>query len=239
MKDINSAFDDEFGDASVDFKEVFFKYFFFWRYFLISIFICFSIAFLINRYSHKIYETQSKILIIDKKQSALEMPTAENLFSNSKINLENEMEIMKSFPILEKVVENLKLNISVESIGDVMTSRALKYPFKIKHNIQIFNENKLFSLEINDINLEIINLKSEKKYIFPDLTTIGIKHDLPFEIFDVNFEESQKRSFNIHIQSTDKLVKLLKSKIILTQTGKKSDIIKLSFKSSNFTKHIK
>ena len=81
------------------------------------------IALIINRYTPKIFKTHAKIQILDKKQNNLEMPSAEDLFSNSKINLENEIEIIKSASILNEVIKNLNLNLFVEDVGDVMTSR--------------------------------------------------------------------------------------------------------------------
>ena len=73
-----------------------------------SFYIVFSLcAYFFNRYTPKVYDTTAKIQILDKKQSSMEMPSAEDLFSNSKINLENEIEILKSSPILERLLEIL------------------------------------------------------------------------------------------------------------------------------------
>ena len=93
-----------------------------------------SISFLINRYTPKVLSSTAKIQILDKKQNNLEMPSAEDLFSNSKINLENEIEIIKSFNILNEVVKNLNLNLFVEEVGQIMTSRVIDFPFTIKTN---------------------------------------------------------------------------------------------------------
>ena len=128
----NSNFNDFQNDEdSFDFVQEFFKYFFFWKYFLLSFLVCCSIAYLVNRYTTKIYTTSAKIQILDKKQNNLEMPSAEDLFSSSKINLENEIEIIKSTSILEEVIKNLNLNLFVQEVGDIMTPRVLIYPFKI------------------------------------------------------------------------------------------------------------
>jgi len=123
--------DDEF-----DLKKVFFKYLFFWKYFLVSVLFSLSCAYLINKYTPKVYDTTAQIQILDKKQSSIEMPSAEDLFSNSKINLENEIEILKSAPILETVIRNLDLNIYIEGIGDIMSSQILSYPFKFTSKIK-------------------------------------------------------------------------------------------------------
>ena len=113
MKNNNSSFNDFQNDEdSIDLVKEFFKYFFFWKYFLLSIVLCFTIAYLINRYTPQIFLTSAKIQILDKKQNNLEMPSAEDLFSSSKINLENEIEIIKSSSLLDEVIKNLDLNLS-------------------------------------------------------------------------------------------------------------------------------
>ena len=110
MNNNSSSFNDFQNDEdSFDFVQEFFKYFFFWKYFLISLIVFFSIAFLVNRYTPKVYTTSAKIQILDKKQTNLEMPTAEDLFSATKINLENEIEIIKSSSILNEVIKNLTI----------------------------------------------------------------------------------------------------------------------------------
>ena len=58
------------------------------------------------------------------------MPSAEDLFSNSQINLENEIEIITSSSILEEVIKNLKLNLFVEGVGEIMESRILNILLK-------------------------------------------------------------------------------------------------------------
>ena len=86
----------EIGNDNFDIKKEFYKYFFYWKYFLLTIVFCLFIAFFFLKYSSNIYETTAKIKILDKKDSALEMPTAEDLFSSSQINLENEKELIIS-----------------------------------------------------------------------------------------------------------------------------------------------
>ena len=125
---------EEIENSSFDLKKEFFKYFFYWKYFLLSLVFCLLAAFSYIKYTNSIYETTAKIKILDKKDSALEMPTAEDLFASSKINLENEKELLLSYPILKKVVAELNLNLSVYEQGDIQTSLRTKeeYPFVIK-----------------------------------------------------------------------------------------------------------
>tara|TARA_Y200000002_G_scaffold223358_1_gene184488 strand:- start:1122 stop:3485 length:2364 start_codon:yes stop_codon:yes gene_type:complete len=229
--DFNSLEDEE----SFDLKRQFFKYLFFWKYFVLSISIFLFIAFLYQRYTHKVYEISAKIQVLDKKQNNLEMPTAEDLFSNSKINLENEIEIITSSSILHKVIKNLNLNITVESVGEVLEYKILKYPFSLKSVSKSDSINEMsFNIKIDSDNLVITNLNTSKKYLFNNYTTLGIKHDLPFDVFDVyNQEVWGDYGYNINFTPTYDLINYFKNNISVVQVGKKSDIIKLSLNDQN------
>tara|TARA_Y100000746_G_scaffold232786_1_gene251558 strand:- start:452 stop:2815 length:2364 start_codon:yes stop_codon:yes gene_type:complete len=235
MNNDYSNFDDIKNDGnSFDFIKEFFKYLFFWKYFLLTILVFLFFAFIINRYTVKVFTTSTKIQILDKKQNNLEMPSAEDLFSNSKINLENEIEIIKSSPILLKVIRNLNLNMFVEGTGEIMSSRSLAYPFKIEIKSTFdTTSNFSFSLKIAENNLEIVNLETEEKYVFNELNTSSLKHDLPFDIYNVNKIKWTKNSYNVNYVNSYSLLEELKKNIIVSQVGKESDIINLTYNNSN------
>lgn len=228
-------------EENINLKKVFFKYLFFWKYFLLSIVLCLAIAFTYIRYTNKLFETNAKIKILDKKDSAIELPSAEDLFSNSKINLENELEIIESYSILEQVVRNLNLTTSVLFNGSVMNSLVIDYPFTITSKLPIDSitfaipyEEMLFKIDFNDKGLEIIDYQNEgKEYIFKDLSTFGKKHNLPFDIYNVNKDKCDNQNFSISLNSINEVVKILKKEIIATPVGKKSDVILINFNSTN------
>ena len=105
----NNGFFKDDKENSYDFKKEFFRYLFYWKYFLISTLFFLLTAFTYLRYTPKVYDTTAKIQIIDKEKTSLELPSASKLFSKSKINLENEIEVIKSYPILKEVVKNKKI----------------------------------------------------------------------------------------------------------------------------------
>ena len=235
MNNIGSNFNNQLEDNnSFDLKKEFFKYLFFWKYFVLLMLIFLSFAFVINRYSHRVFDTNSKIQILDKKQNNFEMPSAEDLFSNSQINLENEIEIITSSTILNEVIKNLNLNFYVEGVGDVMSARALAYPFNFKS--KIFGDsitNSSFNLDLKEKGFSIINLTNDKNYFFEGVSSIGVKHDLPFEIYDIKKENWTENSYNLNFISNYDLINLLKKDIVLSQVGKNSEIINLQFLNRN------
>ncbi len=225
-------------EENFDFKKEFFKYFHFWKYFVAAIGLFLVVAFLFLRYTSKVYTSTAKIKVLDKKESSLELPSAEDLFSNSKINLENEIEVIKSYPILEQVVRNLKLTTSFVAIGDIMESLELNAPFEFSSTISndSIKKEREYHLELTDQGLEITDYDNDDKtYLFKEFSTYKSSHDLPFELKNIDKEiwDENYEGFYITYQPINSVVASLKKDIIIESVGKESDIISLSLKSTN------
>ncbi len=224
-------------EENFDFKKEFLKYFSFWKYFLgASIFLLLT-AFIYIKYTSKVYTSTAKIKVLDKKESSLELPSAEDLFSHSKINLENEVEVLKSYPILEEVVRNLNLTTSFIAIGDIMESLEVSIPFEyFSERISDSIANHEYRLNISDEGLEIIDYNNDDKtYLFKEFSTYKASHDLPFEIHNINQDvwRENYEGFGIIFQPIEDVVASLKKDIIIESVGKESEIISLSLKSTN------
>ncbi len=239
---MNSSYNKDFNNIDTvdefNFQKEFFKYLYYWKYFLISAVLFLLTAYTYLRYSEKIYETSAKIQIIDKKESSLEQLTASELFSKSKINLENEIEIIKSFPIIKKVVENLNLKMEVLEIGNVMKRLVVDYPFEIALNTNIDSiANQTYRLNETDKGFEIVDFQNESKsYYFNGPTSSSYSHDLPFEILNFDMKMFTKRNsegFEIKFLSENILVNKLNRSLTISQVGKESEILELKFVSSN------
>ncbi|MBG6128708.1 capsular exopolysaccharide synthesis family protein [Aquimarina sp. EL_43] len=95
-------------------KELLERYIAHWRLFIVSLVICFVIGFFYLRYTPKMYRATSTILIKSENNGAMsELSAFEDLsiFKNAKREVENEIEILKSRPLLENVVRKLHLNV--------------------------------------------------------------------------------------------------------------------------------
>ena len=132
---LNDNYNQENIEDKYDLKQELFKYLFFWRWFVFSIILCLIISFFYLRYSHTIYNTAAKIKVLDKKEASLELPSASDLFSNNKINLENEIELLSSYTILSKVVEKENLNTNFYGVGDIKSTRIVNLPFNFEQLI--------------------------------------------------------------------------------------------------------
>lgn len=233
----NFDFNQMDSEENFDFRKEFFKYFSFWKYFLGASILLLITAFIYLRYTSKVYTSTAKIKVLDKKESSLELPSAEDLFSHSKINLENEVEVLKSYPILEEVVRNLNLTTSFVAIGDIMESLEVTVPFEYSsERIADSITKEEYRLNITDGGLEVIDYNNDDKtYLFKEFSTYKATHDLPFEIHNIDkgIWSENYEGFDIIFQPINDIVASLKKDIIIESVGKESEIISLSLKSTN------
>ena len=238
---MNNSYNTDFNNIDTDdfnLQKEFFKYLYYWKFFIISIVFCLFCAFIFLRYSPKVYNTSAKIQVIDKKETSLELPSASELLSNSKINLENKIEVLKSYPILEEVIKNINLQVSVIAIGDIKEGLQVKYPFKIALKTPIDSlADQAYRLNGINKGFEITNLKNKSEsYYFDGNTSSNYNHDLPFEILNFNkkkYDDYANEGYEIKFFSVDDLVVNLKNSLNISQVGKESDIIELNFSSTN------
>jgi len=110
-------------------KEFIFKYLKYLPWVVITLALFLTLAYLKVRYATSIYRVQSSLLIKNDDHSEDRAPDArfdELFMSQGVTNLSNEIEILKSKPVLQRVARDLKLQIYYYNKGNVKTS--LMYP---------------------------------------------------------------------------------------------------------------
>jgi len=241
---LNDNYNQENVEDKYDLKQELFKYLFFWRWFAFSIIICFILSFFYLRYSHNIYSTSAKIKILDKKEASLELPSASDLFSNNKINLENEIELLSAYTILDKVIEKQNLNASFYSVGDIMTTRTAQLPCEFEQIISndSIKEELVFEIYFNNETIEINDINTDTTYLFNSYSTYTIPHSLPFNIRRDKASTLSRvdESYKVVFSTTKNTVSRLKKSLSLTKLGKESDIIllKIDNESSEYSEII-
>lgn len=100
-------------ESDFNLKEFFYKYLSYWKWFLLSLTIALCAAFVYLRYQTPVYKIQSSILIKDEKKGLGQdaMLKELDIFSSNKV-VDNEIEILRSYTLLEKVVTDLNLQVN-------------------------------------------------------------------------------------------------------------------------------
>jgi capsular exopolysaccharide synthesis family protein len=112
---------------TLDFKRVLARAIRFWYVIVLSLVISLTISFYKSRYSQKVYPVSASILIRETQETG----GAELLYKNSLIdpyrNYLNEPYIIKSYPLIEKVIRRLNFDASFAREGYILTSEAYSY----------------------------------------------------------------------------------------------------------------
>jgi capsular exopolysaccharide synthesis family protein len=102
-------------EENIDFQEIFYHYLSYWKYFVGALLICIVGALFYLWYTPPSYKVSAKILIKDEKrgQTGTELNVFQDLgLLTSSGNVDNELEILKSRSLLQKVCDSLNWNIS-------------------------------------------------------------------------------------------------------------------------------
>jgi tyrosine-protein kinase Etk/Wzc len=146
MEDQLSSNKSELWNISV--KDLFFKYLRFLPFFLLSVSIMLFSAYLYLRYSTEIYSVRATLMIKSDKTNGRQNKLDELFMSNNNNNIQNEIEILKSRPLMTRVVSALNLQTSYYAIGKIKSSNIYKAtPFQLDI-FEIKDSSRNFSLTI-------------------------------------------------------------------------------------------
>ena len=114
----------DFSFRETDLKELVYKYLKHWKWFVVSVFICLTLAFLYNRYTIPEYSVRAKLQVLEDKSATSELAAFRDLdmFTGGKNKVEDEVEVLNSRSNFIEVVKELGLNVKMSLIGNVKTS---------------------------------------------------------------------------------------------------------------------
>ena len=120
-------------NENFDIKEVFFKYLAFAHWIVLGAIMALMGAYFYLRYADETYEATNVIKILDNNNSGFKMPTdAMSFFSKGKVNLENEIEVLQSSLLIERVVDSLDLQNTYYVQGNIKeTELGPTAPFRL------------------------------------------------------------------------------------------------------------
>src|SRR5690606_18051901 len=135
-------------------KQLFEQYSYYWKWFVFSIVICFVAALIYLRYADKIYNVTAKILLQDENKASgalAGLTELANLAGGSPAAafVLDQIDVMKSRSIFQKVVNQNKLNITYLIKGNLKTSELIERQSPVR----------LILLEPNHPRLDSVNYK--------------------------------------------------------------------------------
>ena len=216
-----------------DYKEFIGKVFSKWYFFVISIVICVLGSFLYLQYSTPVYLISSKLLIEDQKSSsggALSTNMVSDFSSLFDLpsNAQNEIDILKSRSLMERVVEQMNLNTALYKQQRFrLEEMFLDAPYTVK---TIYKTDSitaaLYNIQVNGQIIDIINSKTDQ--------TLRTKFNdtVKFTEYDLVFEKKPKVNANgkykLSIVSLDNRVESLTKSLDAQLSDKQSTTIDLT-----------
>ena len=254
-------------EETIDIKALILKYAQYWYVFIISILFFGCIAFLNNRYTVPEYSVSTTLLIRDDNNTQL---GAENLLEglelfSGKKNLKNEIVILRSYSLFNKVIEELNLGISYYQHGFLQTNELFgTSPFEVEvdssHiqltglNFQIISlNNEEFTLSVSASDQFPYNILSgrleksltadldiEKKYAFNSVIETEFFSFKVNKSIHFNLEKiiASEKYFSFKFHQIDKLANKLIEEVIINPINKETSILKLNLRERNPRKSI-
>jgi len=254
-------------EETIDIRALILKYSQYWYYFVLSVLFFGCIAFLNNRYTVPEYSVSTTLLIRDDNNTQL---GAENLLEglelfSGKKNLKNEIVILSSYSLCEKVITELNLGISYYQHGFLQTNELFgNSPFKVEidsSHLQLTEinfkltpvNNEEFTLSISTNNQYPYNILSknleksliadidiDQKYAFNSLIETEFYDFTVSKSIHFNLEKiiTSEKYFSFKLHQKDKLANKLIQKVIINPINKETSILKLNIRERNPRKSI-
>ncbi len=236
-KYINEHYEEE----SLVIKDVIIRYLQYWPWFICTVILALFMGYLYVRYAPVKYASIAKIKIVDdEKELDISADPLAALGGGAKINLDNEIEVIKSYRLLSQVVDDLKLDVIYKEIGQVKSTEMWNAPFEVFKNIPEDSiKNSLeFRIKLSEEGFHVID-DQDNEYNVPYSEAGNEIGGLPFKIeLNPNAELALFEDFNfglVLIKRKEAFQRLSKA-LTVQPTNKKSEILSLSIIGESFEK---
>lgn len=212
--------------------ETLLSYFRHWKWFLFSIAVFLSAGYLYIRLSTPEYKIQTELLIKDNKQT----PGNQNdllkdlgLFNSDKI-IDNEVQILKSNTILQKVINDLKLQTSYYNTEGVRKHEIYgDLPFEVRLLRASASKAYHTELSVSLINAEEVSVNGKKFSVgTPIATDFGIVMITP----NSTAPASYKRVILVRFFDDSDLLELYSEKITIEPVSKQATVLLISMQDA-------
>lgn len=149
---------------NLSFRDLFYKYVRFLPLFILSVALALLGAYIYLRYSVPVYKVGASMIIKSEQGGGGGSNKFEDVFINDKAqNIQTEIEVLKSRPLMNRVVDSLHLQFSFYAIGKIKKVNVYKQkPFTL-NVIQIIDSSVSFTISIKFINNRQFRINGDKQ----------------------------------------------------------------------------
>ena len=118
-------------EQSVDIKQLIYICLNHWYLFAIFVFVALAIGYVVNRYTTSVYQTTGTVLI--KNDVGFDPTVLLTSLNTGKSNVENEIEILRSYSLTERAVKKMNLEVTYTEKGRISVAEMYKTaPFEVE-----------------------------------------------------------------------------------------------------------
>ena len=187
-----------------------------WYWFLLSILVCFGIAYYVAQTQTPMYLITAKVQINDPKRggTTAETQLLGELGSMASATVANESEILQTRYLMETVARDLKLNVTYYEKGQMRDRELYSAPF-VLDIVEPVDTIRSRTLELN-FSSDKINIKS-------DVLDTAVSYSKPFKLNGVGTvqflkaesQPSTNTTYMVGITSIDKVTESLRGQLII------------------------
>jgi capsular exopolysaccharide synthesis family protein len=154
----------ELGNLGI--KDLFFKYIRFLPVFILSLAMALFGSYVYLRYATPYYRASGTLLIKNDKQSGNNGDERLNqLVMNEGVqNIQNEIEVLKSKPLMERVVNVLHLQVGYNAVGKIKSPNIYKQAPFLLRIFELTDSSRPFSLDVKFVNSNSFIINGEKSH---------------------------------------------------------------------------
>src|SRR5210317_1000799 len=107
MNEQENLYNPDIREESVDYKMIFLKFFRYWYFFVFSIIVALTIAYLFNRFTPPVYEVSSTMMMNDPESMDPQDMIGMGTYSRARSNTQNEIVALKSYTVVNRTIKKL------------------------------------------------------------------------------------------------------------------------------------
>lgn len=142
-------------------RDLFYKYVRFLPVFILSVALALLVAYAYLRYTTRVYSATGTLLIKAQQQQGPSDKFEDMFLGNRSLNMASEIEILKSRPLMERVVKKLNLQVSYYSKGRFITNNIYKLGPFIFDIAELADSSKSFTLNVKFLNNQEFRVNNE------------------------------------------------------------------------------
>lgn len=225
----DSTFDDR--TETIDFKRIFLRMLSLWPLFIISIVLCLILCFMYLRFTTPMYNITSRVMVNDDKKGGI--GSSDILgdlggLMGAKNSVDNEVELLKTGDLAEKVVRDMKLNVSYFSEKNWIKTKLYSAPF----NVELLKE----ADTLIKTPFLIIPISKSKFSLTSDLIDTVAFYDKPInipnigtiQIHNIGLDASNTINYGFTLSSINAAVGDLMQNLNIAATNKQVTVIDIT-----------